>query len=570
MSLVIGIDLGTTTTEAAVYRNGKPEMLMNFDGEAVTPSAVGIDREGNWVVGSRARAQYLLEPGNTAIEVKRKTGTGETVKIGKTQYEPVELQARLLSFVRSYASEYLGENVERAVISVPAYFDNRQRLETVMAGHQAGFFVERIINEPTAAAMCYGLEHMEEESHVLVYDLGGGTFDVTLLEMFEGVLEVKASGGDNQLGGKDFDDRLMDCLLNRFQQKHGKNLRTDPYAMARVKEEAEKCKIALSEADQFRVLLPAVYTDLTGPIELDEIITRTDFEEMTRDLLDRTHHPMDVVLQDSGLKPEQLDHIILVGGSTRMPMVAEDIEEYMKIKPENSVHPDYAVALGAAIQSGIISGEIEPEDGLVMTDVCPYSLGIRTADDGVGDAMSIIIPRNTTIPVSRTERYCTHADCQCSAQIAVYQGESGLAIYNHYLGEFMISGIPPAPAGKEKMDVQFSYDLNGILQVKASLLSSSNNSRELTIDTGKQHGEEDVSLWKSGEMATSCRSVIRNAEKLIFSGVLPMGEEERLQDKIYQLKYAILKNQKDDVDALKSAVHWLTKTLKEKTIDDEK
>ncbi len=569
MSHVIGIDLGTTTTEAALYRNGKPEMILNFDGEAVTYSAVGVDRQGNWVIGSRARAQYLLEPGNTAIEVKRKTGTGETVQIGKTQYEPVELQARLLSYVRSYASEFLGENVERAVISVPAYFDNTQRLETVMAGQQAGFLVERIINEPTAAAMCYGLEHMAEESHVLVYDLGGGTFDVTLLEMFGGVLEVKASGGDNQLGGKDFDERLMDCLLSRFQQKHGKNLRTDLFAMARIKEEAEKCKIALSNETRYHVLLPAVYSGPKGPIEMDEIITRGDFEEMTLDLLQRTHAPIDRVLQDSGLRSDQLDHIILVGGSTRMPMVVRDIEAYLNKVPENAVHPDYAVAMGAAIQGGIISGEIEPEEGLVMTDVCPYSLGIRTADDGIGNAMSVIIPRNTTIPVARTERYCTHADRQPAATIGVYQGESFLAIHNHFLGEFMISGIPPAPAGKEKLDVQFSYDLNGILQVKASLVSSAKNARELTIDTGKQRGEEDVSLWKTQELATSCRSVIRNAEKLIAHENLPVGEKERLMDKVYQLKYAVLKNQKDDVLRLKTVVQFLTKSLKEKISDDK-
>ncbi len=346
MSFTIGIDLGTSTTEAAIYRGGKKELIPNPDGAVITPSAVGLDESGNWVVGERARAQALLLPENTALEIKRKTGTDETVRLGKAQYSPVELQSRLLSYVRAYVSEYLGESVERAVISVPAYFNEQQRRETILAGERAGFTVERILNEPTAAALSYGLEHMEEESHVLVYDLGGGTFDVTLLEMFEGVLEVKASGGDNALGGKDFDEALIEHLVSSFQKKTGKNLRKDRRAMARIKDEAERCKIALSEYDSHRVLIPAICVLNGSPAELDETVTREQFEVLTHALLERTHEPIDTVLSDAGIFEDALDLVILVGGSTRMPMVARDILDYLGKEPVHAVHPDYAVGGG--------------------------------------------------------------------------------------------------------------------------------------------------------------------------------------------------------------------------------
>ena len=545
MSAVIGIDLGTSTTEAAVFRDGKAEMILNFEGEAVTPSAVGIDRNGGWVAGARAKTQYLLEPQQTAIEVKRKTGTGETIRLGRTEYQPVELQAKLLTHVRTYASEYMGENVDRAVISVPAYFDNLQRLETLIAGENAGFTVERIINEPTAAALCYGLDHMEEESYALVYDLGGGTFDVTLLEMFEGVMEVRASSGDNQLGGKDFDERLIDMLLSRFAAKYGKNLRTDIHAMARIKEAAEKCKIALSTETLYRVALPAISTVNGAPAELDETVTREEFEEMTRDLLERTHGPLDTIFEDAGLTADQISEVILVGGSTRMPMVAEDIRSHLGLDPREAVHPDYAVAMGAAIQAGIISGEIEPEEGIVMTDVCPYTLGIQTNNDGEGNAMSVIIPRNTTIPCSRTERYCTSQHGQTSAEIVVFQGESVKADQNHYLGEFTIDGIPKGPQGKEKIDVRFAYDLNGLLDVTAVLCS---NGKDMTvrIDTKNGSNETDISGWKKAPLAQEYRARIRAAERFLKKEGLPVGTRERVQKAIRTLQEEILLNRAAD------------------------
>ena len=543
MSIVIGIDLGTSTTEAAVYRNGRPEMIVNPEGKVITPSVVGINQAGNWIVGEEARAQYLLFPENTAIEVKRKTGSHETVSIGKAKYEPVELQMRLLSYVRDYVSECLGEDVDRAVISVPAYFNDHQRRETRLAGEMAGFTVERILNEPTAAAMSYGLEHMDEESHVLVYDLGGGTFDVTLLEMFDGVLEVKASGGDNELGGKDFDERIMDDLLERFFEKHGQQLRGNPYAMVRVKEEAERCKIALSDQASYRVLIPAICTVNGSPLEMDEIITRDQFEALARELMERTHAPIDGVLKDADLTDEDIDRIILVGGSTRMPMVEKDIVSYLGKAPSRVVNPDYAVAEGAAIMAGIIAGEMDEETGLVMTDVNPFTLGVRTAHLDDHDIMSVVIPRNTTIPVTRRERYATYADRQTEARIEVYQGESMIASHNHYLGEFTIGGIPSRPARMETISVAFTYDLNGLLNVSATVDSTGKNA-SIEINLGKEK-RRDVSQWKEAEGAKPYRTVIRTAERLLKKDALSTGEKERIEELVYQLKEALIDGERD-------------------------
>ncbi|MBQ8075024.1 MAG: Hsp70 family protein [Oscillospiraceae bacterium] len=558
MSIIIGIDLGTSTTEAAVYRNGQMELLPNPDGSVITPSAVGIDPSGNWVVGEKARAQYLLYPENTAIEVKRKTGTSEKLSLGTAKYTPVELQAKLLSYVRSYASEYLGENVDRAVISVPAYFNDVQRRETIRAGELAGFTVERILNEPTAAALSYGLDHLEEESHVLVYDLGGGTFDVTLLEMFDGALEVKASGGDNQLGGKDFDERLMEHLFTRFQAVYGKNLRKDRRASARIKEEAEKCKIALSSEESYRVLIPAICVLNGSPVELDETVTREQFESMTCDLLQRTHDPIDTVLADANLSEAVLDHIILVGGSTRMPMIARDIQDYLGKEASCVVHPEYAVAEGAAIQAGMISGEIDPAEGLIMTDVNPYTLGIRTADGSREDCMSVIIPRNVTIPVTRTERYCTYDDYQTKVLIEVYQGESSIASHNHLLGQFRIRDIPARRAGEETLDVSFSYDLNGLLKVSAVLVSTGAE-KGIEIDLTNTQDSPDLSRWKEAENAKAYRTVIRTAERLLSKpSDIPEFLRDDLRTSLDALKLALVT---EDSDAAEDAEAHLSMLL---------
>ena len=558
MSVIIGIDLGTSTTEAAIFRNNEVEMILNYDGDSITPSAVGIDEAGNWVFGARARAQMLTRPENTAIEVKRKTGSGETIQLGKVNYLPVELQARLLSHVRGYVSEYLGEDVTRAVVSVPAYFNQIQRMETVEAGRMAGFEVERILNEPTAAAMSYGLDHLEEESHVLVYDLGGGTFDVTLLEMFDGVLEVKASSGDNRLGGKDFDERLMQELLRRFAQKNKVELKNNRSAMVRLKEEAEKCKMALSSEKSYRVLLPALCTVGGKPVEMDETVTRDQFEKLTAPLLKRTHKPIDTVLSDAGVKAEDLDRIILVGGSTRMPMVAKDIKQYLGQEVTRAVHPDFAVASGAAILAGIMSGEIDPTEGLVMTDVNPFTLGIRTANEMWDtDVMSPVIPRNSTIPIVRKERYSTLYDGQREATIDVYQGESMTASHNHFLGTFTIQGIPAKPAGHEKLDVEFAYDLNGLLKVTATLVT---NGKQAAIEINMKKAEQEKALnledWKESPLAPRYRALIRTAERRVKNEV-DEEKKQALREALNRLKRALAEGKVIDAEEAEDTLSGL-------------
>lgn len=522
MSKIIGIDLGTSTTEAAFIENGKPKMIVNLEQEIITVSAVGIDASGNWIIGEKARAQYLLSPENTAIEVKRKIGTNEKIPLGKQNYTAIELSAKLLEYVKTYASEFLGEEITRAVISVPAYFDDIQRQATVQAGLKAGLQVERILNEPTAAALSYGLEHMEEESHILVYDLGGGTFDVTLLEMFEGVLEVKASNGDNQLGGKDFDEKLMEWLNGQFKKKYGIDLLKNTFSTVKLKEEAERCKKALSTQDSYHVLIPMIAEQGGKPFALDEIVTIEQFKELSASLLERTHRPIDIVLADSGILPSEIDRIILVGGSTRMPMIAEDIKNYLNIEPVQAVNPDYAVAEGAAIQAGIIEGSIQQEDSIIMTDVNPYTLGIRAIDMFSDDSMSVIIPRNVTIPTTRSEIYCTSWDNQTIASIDVYQGESSIASSNHFLGTFQVYGIPAKKAGNEKICVEFSYNLNGMLDVKATILSTGKDaSIEINMmqdmDSNSKAKEIDIDKWKDSIYAKQFRTIIRRTEKALKS-----------------------------------------------------
>lgn len=550
METIIGIDLGTSTTEAAVIKDGKPVMIINLENEVITPSAVGLDKGGNWVVGEKARAQYLLSPENTAIEIKRRIGTSEKISLGTQTYTPVALSAKLLEYVKTYVSEFLQEEITRAVISVPAYFDDIQRQATVKAGMEAGLQVERIINEPTAAALSYGLEHMEEESHILVYDLGGGTFDVTLLEMFDGVLEVKASNGDNQLGGKDFDEKLMEWLRDKFREKHGVDLMKNTYAMVKLKEEAEQCKKALSTQDSYHVLVPMIMEKAGKPLALDEVVTAGQFEDMTRELLERTHHPIEVVLADSGILASEIDRVILVGGSTRMPLVAKDIKAFLNLEPSKSVNPDFAVAEGAAIQAGIIQGSIRQEDSILMTDVNPYTLGVRVMDWMTDDRMSVVIPRNVTIPTTRNQVYSTSADYQDIARIEVYQGESDIASHNHFLGVFAVQGIPRKAAGDEKIGVEFSYNQNGMLEVKASILSTGKQAgiQINMMENDKEEETIDVRNWKDSPYAKQFRTIIRRVEKLLQDPATheePFWAED-LEDSLYALKEALVREDLDE------------------------
>lgn len=540
--VIIGIDLGTTTTEAAVYRNGKAEMIPSFDGSFVIPSAVGIDDSGNMVVGERARAQYVLAPERTAIEIKRKIGTGEKICLGRNEYTAVELSAKILEYVKRYAEEYLEMPVNRAVISVPAYFDDIQRRETAEAGKLAGLTVERIINEPTAAALSYGIGHLEEESHILIYDLGGGTFDVTVLELFEGVLEVKASSGDNRLGGKDLDQRLIDWLAGRFEEKNGVSLKGNVYAASRLKEAAEQCKIALSSQEEATVRIPMLAQDGQTPLGLEETVSREQFESLIEKEIHRTKGPVQTALGDSGVSCGELDRILLAGGSTRIPLVRREIRDMLGKEPSEAIHPEYSIALGAAIQAGIISGAIDGEDSMVLTDVNPYTLGIRAMGWESDDEMSVIIPRNVTIPVTRKQTYYTSWDGQQAAAIEVYQGEKRRASRNHLIGSFDIGGIPPAPAGKEQIEVSFSYNLDGILQVAAKVVSTGKEA-SVTIHMGQEETKEDVSGWKESGLAADFRSVIRRGEKALKKAA-ERGDKElagELEETLYDLKYAVLK-----------------------------
>lgn len=540
--VIIGIDLGTTTTEAAVYRNGKAEMIPSFDGSFVIPSAVGIDDSGNMVVGERARAQYVLAPERTAIEIKRKIGTGEKICLGRNEYTAVELSAKILEYVKRYAEEYLKMPVNRAVISVPAYFDDIQRRETAEAGKLAGLTVERIINEPTAAALSYGIGHLEEESHILVYDLGGGTFDVTVLELFEGVLEVKASSGDNRLGGKDLDQRLIDWLAGRFEEKTGVSLKGNVYAASRLKEAAEQCKIALSSQEEATVRIPMLAQDGQTPLGLEETVSREQFESLIEKEIHRTKGPVQTALGDSGVSCGELDRILLAGGSTRIPLVRREIRDMLGKEPSEAIHPEYSIALGAAIQAGIISGAIDGEDSMVLTDVNPYTLGIRAMGWESDDEMSVIIPRNVTIPVTRKQTYYTSWDGQQVAAIEVYQGEKRRASRNHLIGSFDIGDIPPAPAGKEQIEVSFSYNLDGILQVAAKVVSTGKEA-SVTIHMGQEETKEDVSGWKESGLAADFRSVIRRGEKALKKAA-ERGDKElagELEETLYDLKYAVLK-----------------------------
>lgn len=546
MDTIIGIDLGTSTTEAAVIKDGKPVMLLNFNKKEITPSVVGLDENGNIVVGEKAEGQLLTAPERTVKEVKRKMGSFSKISMGNREYSPIEISAMILTYVRNFASEVLGEDIKRAVISVPAYFDEKKRQATVEAGKQAGFMVERILNEPTAAALSYGLEHLEEESNILIYDLGGGTFDVTLLEMFDGVLEVKASSGDNQLGGKDFDLALENYLVQSLEEQYGSNIELDAYARARVHAEAQNCKKALSTQESYSVLLPMLTKHKGVPVGLDITITREQFENMIQKMIEKTHHPIEVVLDDAQLSPDDIDRILLVGGSTRIPLVQQDIEQFLGKKPEFAINPDYAVAEGAAIQAGLISGAIDETSSIMMTDVNPFTLGVRSINYDRNDYMSVIIPRNVTIPVTKNRRFYTSFDDQTEVDIQVYQGESSYVGYNHLLGEFKLLGVPKAKAGKESIDVMFQYNQNGMLQVTATIVSTQKNaSIDINLLEENEDRKIDVSNWSKEPLASDYRSVIRRTEKW-----LKQNEDLRVEELLHNLKCAIINSDEDLADTI--------------------
>jgi molecular chaperone DnaK len=520
-----------------------------LQGKLVTPSVVHIGQDGEILVGEEAAEYLFTRPDCTFMEVKRLTGSGETLKAHGKEYAPEEIQAMLLGYLVRCAEAVLKEKIDRAVITVPAYFTDVQRRATARAGELAGLHVERIINEPTAAALDYGLSNLKECKNVLVYDLGGGTLDVTVLELFEGVIDVKASSGNNHLGGKDFDEIIMTHLAGPSDSV---NPLGDERALMRLKKAAEDCKIALSVQDEYKVSLPFLLTGKDGkPVSVEKTVDRRDFEEWVREKVNSTREPMLSALGDAKLKPEDLQVVLLVGGSTRVPCIKRLVEETLGAVPRSLVDPDLTVARGAAIQAGLIEGSINSGD-LVLTDVCPYTLGTAPLKDGLFSKRKVfdpLIPRNTTIPTEKAAIYTTVADYQTSVIIEVYQGESSDPENNERLGELHLTGIPPERQGKEQIEVTFGYDMNGILQVKASVVSTGKQvSAEISTTGVKAKPLLDLSKWEAAEGARQFRPLIRKAERLIATSKDPGGDIDML---VKRLKEALLLQNREQADDIR-------------------
>jgi molecular chaperone DnaK len=485
MPLAIGIDLGTTFSLVAVMEGERPRIVPSASGARATPSVVGLDGQGRLHVGATARNQLVAAPDRTVAEVKRLMGTGERVTLGERAYSPVEISAMILRALKRDAERSLGEAVSEAVITVPAYFTDAQRQATKDAGDLAGLRVDRILNEPTAAALAYGIDNLDKEQLVLVYDLGGGTFDVSVLEMYEGVLEVKASAGNNRLGGGDFDRAIAAWLRERFERAHGVDLGGDPVALARLRAAAEQAKIELSAAESTQILLPFLAVKDGAPRSLEIELTRAELERVIGPLVRSTLAPIEAALADARVDKRQIAEIVLVGGSSRVPMVRALVAETFGREPRRGVDPDEAIALGAAIQAGLKAGSISAQTGIMITDVCPFTLGVEVSTSAGSQRLdglfSPIIPRNSTIPVSRTETYATTGDNQRQVNIRVYQGEARLVKHNVFLAGYEIDGVPPGPAGREKVAVTFAYDVNGILKVTTKIVSTGKEA-SITVD----------------------------------------------------------------------------------------
>ncbi|MED4841648.1 molecular chaperone DnaK [Weizmannia sp. CD-2023] len=568
MSKIIGIDLGTTNSCVAVLEGGEPKVIPNPEGGRTTPSVVAF-KNGERQVGEVAKRQAITNP-NTIISIKRHMGTTHKVTAEGKEYTPQEISAMILQYLKSYAEDYLGEKVEKAVVTVPAYFNDAQRQATKDAGKIAGLEVERIINEPTAAALAYGLDKTDEDQTILVFDLGGGTFDVSILELGDGVFEVHATAGDNHLGGDDFDQAIIDYLVSEFKKEHGIDLSKDKMALQRLKDAAEKAKKDLSGVTSTQISLPFITAGESGPLHLEMTLTRAKFDELTADLVERTMGPTRQALQDAGLTANDIDKVILVGGSTRIPAVQEAIRKEIGKEPHKGVNPDEVVAMGAAIQGGVLTGDVKD---VVLLDVTPLSLGIET----MGGVFTKLIERNTTIPTSKSQIFSTAADNQTAVDIHVLQGERPMAADNKTLGRFQLTDIPPAPRGIPQIEVTFDIDKNGIVNVSAKDLGTGKQQKitikssttlsdeeiERMVKEAEANAEKDKKRKEEAELRNEADQLVFTAEKTLkeLEGKVDASEISKAEKAKDELKAAIEKNDLNEIRQKKDALQEIVQDL---------